>query len=242
MIAVVTGGSRGIGAEVAMHLAGAGHDVALTCQHNFSLAEAVAAKCQALGVRAKAYQADVSSEDDAAELIQKINTDLGTVGILVNNAGITRDGLAMRMKLAQFTEVLDINLTGTFIMAKAVLPGMIKARQGRIINMTSVAGLYGNAGQANYSAAKAGVIGLTRSLAKEVASRQITVNAVAPGFIETDMTSALSDKLREQAILNIGLGRLGKPEDIAPIVTFLASEQASYITGQVIEVSGGLRL
>ncbi len=242
MSAIVTGGSRGIGAATALALAEAGHDVALTCQHNLAQAEAVAQACRTKGVKALALQADVTDEQACTELIGQVTEKLGPVTILVNNAGINQDGLAMRMKLEQFESVVKTNLTGSFLMTRAVLPAMVKARRGRVINMTSVAGLHGNAGQANYSAAKAGIIGLTKSLAKEMAGRQITVNAIAPGFIETDMTQKLPEKLREQAKANIGLGRFGKPEDIAALAVFLASDQASYITGQVIEVSGGLRL
>lgn len=242
MIALVTGASRGIGAAIAVALAKAGCDLALTCRSNVEKAEQVAQECRAAGVKTFVYQADVASEADCRSLIGQIHTDLGPVSILVNNAGITRDGLAMRMSHEQFTSVVDANLTGTFLMCKAILPDMVKARTGRIINLTSVAGLYGNAGQVNYAASKAGVIGLTRSLAKEVGSRSITVNAVAPGFIETDMTSVLSDSIRENAVQSISLGRLGQPADIAGVVAFLASPAASYITGQVIEVSGGISL
>jgi len=242
MIALVTGASRGIGAAIALALAKAGHDLALTCRSSVEKAEQVAQDCRETGVKVFVYQADVASEADCRNLIGQVHADLGPVAILVNNAGITRDGLAMRMTLEQFTSVVDANLTGTFLMCKAVLPDMVKARSGRIINLTSVAGLYGNAGQVNYAASKAGVIGLTRSLAKEVGSRSITVNAVAPGFIETDMTSVLSDSIRENAVHSISLGRLGQPADIAGVVAFLASPAASYITGQVIEVSGGISL
>jgi len=167
---------------------------------------------------------------------------MGPVGILVNNAGLTRDGLVMRMSLEQFKTVLDANLTGSFLMCRMVLPDMVKARQGRIVNLTSVAGLHGNAGQANYAASKAGIIGLTKTLAKEVGSRQITVNAVAPGFIETDMTSVLPETVKAGALKSISLGRFGRPEDISGVVAFLVSPAAAYITGQILEVSGGMIL
>ena len=242
MNALITGASRGIGAAVARRLAADGHDIVIAYRGSADKAEAVAAECRAAGVRALAVQADVSAEEDCKRLAQAARDAFGPIGILVNNAGQTRDGLAMRMSLQQFQSVLDINLTGTFLMCRSVLPDMTKARQGRIINLTSVAGLYGNAGQVNYAASKAGVVGLTRSLAKEMASRQITVNAVAPGFIDTDMTQALSGPVRESALKAIALGRFGQPEDIAGVVAFLASPAASYITGQVLEVSGGLTL
>lgn len=242
MLAVVTGGSRGIGAAVARKLAENGCDLAIICRSNLQQAEAEALACCGLGVKAKAYQADISSEEDCQELITRIHDELGKVNVLVNNAGITRDGLLMRMSLDNFESVLRTNLTGMFLMCRTVVPDMVRQRGGRIINITSVSGLYGNAGQSNYASAKAGVIGLTKSLAKEVGSRQITVNAVAPGFIETDMTDVLPEAVKEQSRKAIVLGRLGQPEDVAGLVAFLASEQASYITGQVIEVSGGLRM
>jgi 3-oxoacyl-[acyl-carrier protein] reductase len=237
MNALITGGSRGIGAAVARRLAADGFDIVISYLAAADKAAAIVAECQALGV-----QADVSREADCVQLVQAARAAFGPIGVLVNNAGLTRDGLAMRMSLQQFSEVIDANLTGTFLMCKAVLPDMVKARQGRIINMTSVAGLHGNAGQVNYAASKAGVIGLTLSLAKEVGSRKITVNAIAPGFIDTDMTAGLPDALRETALKAITLGRFGQPEDIAGAVAFLASSAASYITGQVLEVSGGLTL
>jgi 3-oxoacyl-[acyl-carrier protein] reductase len=240
--ALITGGSRGIGAAVARRLAADGCNIVISYRGAADKAAAVADACRACGVQALAIQADISLEEDCRRLVQSAREAFGPTGILVNNAGQTRDGLAMRMSRQQFTEVLDINLTGTFLMCRAVLPDMVKARQGRIINLTSVAGLYGNAGQVNYAASKAGVIGLTRSLAKEVASRQITVNAVAPGFIETDMTQALAAPVREGALKAIGLGRFGQPEDVAGVVAFLASPAAAYMTGQVLEISGGLSL
>ncbi len=242
MNALITGGSRGIGAAAALKLAENGCNIALSYRSEADKALAVVAKCQALGVKAVAIQADVGSEEDCKRLAQEAREAIGPIGILVNNAGLTRDGLAMRMSLQQFNDVLAANLTGTFLMCRAVLPDMVKARQGRIINLTSVAGLYGNAGQVNYASSKAGVIGLTRSLAKEVGSRQITVNAVAPGFIETDMTASLPESVRQNALKAIGLGRFGQPEDIAGAIAFLASPAAAYVTGQVLEVSGGLSL
>ena len=242
MIALVTGASRGIGAAIARQLAADGMDVAIVYRREQEQAEAVAAACRQSGVRALAFQADIASEEGCRSLLDQVRAQLGPVQVLVNNAGITRDGLCMRMSRDQFTAVLDANLTGTFLMCRAVLPDMVKARSGRIINMTSAAGVHGNAGQVNYAASKAGVIGLTLSLAKEVASRQNTVNAVAPGFIETDMTAVLPDKVRDAALEAIALGRFGQPEDVAQLTAFLASSAAAYITGQVIEISGGLKL
>ncbi len=242
MIALVTGGSRGIGAAIALALARAGYDVALTCRHRLAEAEHMAEQCRNFDVRALALQADVGCERDVQETMDRIADHLGAINILVNNAGITQDALAIRMNLEQFNQVIQTNLTGAFLMSRAVLPAMIKARWGRIIQISSVAGLYGNAGQVNYAAAKAGLIGLTRSLAKEVASRNITVNAVAPGLIETDMTQQLPETLRAAARQKIALGRFGTGDDIAGAVRFLASDDAAYITGQVLEISGGLSL
>lgn len=242
MSVLITGGSRGIGAAIARQFAIDGHDVAISYLGSAEKAQAVVAECETLGVKAVAIQADVSLEADCKRLLAEAKAALGPITILVNNAGQTKDGLAMRMSLEQWNSIIATNLTGTFLMCRAILPDLLKARAGRIINLTSVAGLYGNAGQANYAASKAGVIGLTQTLAKEVGSRGITVNAVAPGFIETDMTSVLSDEIKEGAKKQISLGRFGKAEEIAGVVSFLASETAAYITGQVIEVSGGLSL
>lgn len=240
--AIVSGGSRGIGAAAARALAQQGFNVAISYLGAKEKAAEVVEECRNLGVQAISVQADVASEADCRRLVDQARTKLGPIFVLVNNAGITRDGLAMRMKTEQFTQVIDANLTGTFVMSREVLPDMVKARSGRIICLTSVAGLYGNAGQVNYAASKAGVIGLVQTLAKELGSRSITVNAVAPGFIETDMTAGLPEKIRQQALAGIGLGRFGQAEEIAGVIAFLASPAASYITGQTIEVSGGLRL
>lgn len=240
--AIVTGGSRGIGAACALSLAKAGYNVAISYLGSEARAQQVAEECCAYGVKSITVQADISKEDDCIRLYESAKTELDNIYLLINNAGITRDGLAMRMKTEQFTSVIDANLTGSFIMSRLVLADMVKARTGRIINMASVAGLYGNAGQVNYAASKAGVIGLTKSLAKECGSRNITVNAIAPGFIETDMTAVLPDKVKQAALDNITLRRFGSPDDIAAAAVFLASPEASYITGQVLEISGGLSL
>ena len=240
--AIVTGGSRGIGAACALSLAKAGYNVAISYLGSEARAQQIAEECRAYGVKSITVQADISKEDDCIRLYESAKTELGSIYLLINNAGITRDGLAMRMKTEQFASVIDANLTGSFIMSRLVLADMVKARTGRIINMASVAGLYGNAGQLNYAASKAGVIGLTKSLAKECGSRNITVNAIAPGFIETDMTAVLPDKVKQAALDNITLRRFGSPDDIAAAAVFLASPEASYITGQVLEISGGLSL
>lgn len=242
MIALITGASRGIGAATALQLAKDGFDVAVVCRKERERAENIAAQCRESGVRAQSFSADITREDECRQLVSDVHETMGQIYALVNNAGMNRDGLCLRMSLEQFNSVIEANLTGTFLMCRAVLPDMIKARCGRIINLASVAGLYGNAGQVNYAAAKAGIIGLTRSLAKEVASRQVTVNAIAPGFIETDMTAALPDRIREHALQSIALGRFGKPEDVAYAISFLASPSSEYMTGQVIEISGGLVL
>ncbi len=241
-VAIVTGGSRGIGAAVARRLARDGFDVALSYRSGQEAAEAVAEECRAAGAKALAFRADAGSSEDCATFVAAVLAQFGRVDALVNNAGITRDGLAMRMSDDAFDQVVSVNLKGAFVMCRQVLPAMMKARAGRIVNVTSVAGVFGNAGQANYSAAKAGLIGLTQSLAKEVGSRGITVNAVAPGFVETDMTVGLNDKLREAALTRIALGRFGQPDDIAGAISFLVSKDAAYLTGQTIVVSGGLSL
>ena len=238
-VAVVTGASRGIGAAVAKKLASLGADLALIYAGNDALAEAAAADCRALGVRAEAYRCDVSDGEAVKETVAKIKAELGGVHLLVNNAGITRDGLVATMKEADFDEVLDVNLKGAFHMIRHCSGLMLRAKYGRIVNISSVAGLMGNPGQANYAAAKAGLIGLTKTTAKELASRGITVNAVAPGLIDTDMTRKLG--LKEDALKSaIPLGRAGKPEEVAEAVAFLL--QADYITGEVLRVDGGIAM
>lgn len=243
--AVVTGSTRGIGRAIVEELARAGFDVCVNCSSASSAprAEELARSLETeFGVRAIAVAADVSKADEAAALIDATLTAFGRVDVLVNNAGITRDGLVMRMSEADFDDVIAVNLKGAFLCCKAVARPMMKQRYGRIVNMSSIAGVMGNAGQANYAASKAGLIGLTKSLARELASRGVTANAVAPGFIDTDMTSALSDKQREAALERIACGRFGSVEDVAALVRFLASDEAGYVTGQVIGVDGGMSL
>lgn len=239
-VALVTGGGRGIGRAVALALADAGADVAVAVSRDVASAEAVAAEVRAKGRRAIASQTDVVDGKAVEELFTQVVSELGQVDILVNNAGITRDGLLMRMSEADWDAVLDVNLKGTFHCTKAALKRMVRQRSGRIVNVTSVMGVTGNAGQANYAASKAGIIGLTKSTAKEVGSRGITCNAVAPGWIRTQMTEKLPQEVADQVLKQIPLARLGEPEDIAGLVTFLCSDNASYITGQVIVVDGGL--
>jgi 3-oxoacyl-[acyl-carrier protein] reductase len=239
-VALVTGGGRGIGQAVAVALAGAGADVCVAVSRDVSAAEAVAEEVRGKGRRALAQQADVSQSDQAEALVARTVEELGRIDLLVNNAGITRDGLIMRMSDEDWDAVLNVNLKGTFHCTRAALKRMVRQRSGRIVNITSVMGITGNAGQANYAASKAGVIGLTRSTAKEVGSRGITCNAVAPGWIQTRMTEGLSEEITTQVLKQIPLGRLGEPEDVAGLVLFLCSDAASYITGQVIVVDGGL--
>lgn len=238
--ALVTGAGRGIGKAIALKLAAEGANMVLNCVNSKDETEQAVKEIEGLGVRALAVQADVSIFNEAKELVDKTKEEFGSIDILVNNAGITRDGLIMRMSEGDFDRVIEVNLKGIFNCSRHVVPIMVKQRSGRIINITSIVGLMGNAGQANYAASKAGVIGLTKSLAKEIGSRSITVNAVAPGFIETDMTAGLSEKLIEAAKENIALQRLGKPENVADAVYFLASPMGEYITGQVITVDGGM--
>jgi 3-oxoacyl-[acyl-carrier protein] reductase len=241
-VALVTGASRGIGRAVALKLADDGFDVAVNFTASAQKADDVVDQIRLSGGTAFAVQADVSDPDAVAAMVALVENELGPIAVLVNNAGITDDGLVLRMSPEQWDRVLSTNLRSVFLCTKAVLRGMIRAKGGRIINISSVSGVAGNAGQANYAASKAGVIGFTKSIAKEVGSRGITVNAVAPGFIATDMTEALGDNVTDAATSQISLGRLGEPEEIASVVGYLASDGASYITGQAIVVDGGLAL
>jgi 3-oxoacyl-[acyl-carrier protein] reductase len=238
-IALVTGASQGIGRACALELAKAGASVALAARNVEKLAE-VAAEIAAAGGTAQAFALDVSSEESIKDCAKAVIAHFGSVHILVNNAGITRDILAMRMKRKDWDDVLTTNLTGAFLMTQAVMSSMVKGRWGRVINVTSVVGETGQAGQANYAASKAGLIGLTKSLARELASRTITVNAVAPGYIETAMTAVLTEEQKKAMTEHIPLGRAGTDADIAHAVTFLASEEAGYITGHTLDVNGGI--
>lgn len=238
--AIVTGSSRGIGKAIALELGRRGANVAINYAGNEAKAQEVVEELQALGVEAMKIQANVADETNVKTMIKEVAKTFGTIDILVNNAGVTRDGLLMRMKEEEFDEVIDTNLKGAFLCTKTVTRQMMKQRSGDIINIASVVGVNGNAGQANYVAAKAGLIGLTKSTAKELASRNIRVNAVAPGFITTDMTDALTDGQKTAIMDVIPLEKLGEPEDVANVVCFLASNDAKYITGQTIHVDGGM--
>lgn len=237
---MVTGGSRGIGQAISVSLAKAGADVAVLFAGNQKAAEETAKQIEETGRKALLIQADVSDASQVDAAVKQVLGQFGRIDILVNNAGITRDNLMLRMKESDWDQVVDTNLKGVFLCTKAVTRPMLKQRFGRIINISSVVGLAGNPGQANYVAAKAGVLGLTKSTAKELASRGITVNAVAPGFIETDMTAKLDEDLQQEMRKQIPLARLGTPDDVAAAVRFLASEDAAYITGQTLSVDGGM--
>lgn len=239
-VALVTGASRGIGKAVALMLAENGADIAVNFAGSTAAAEAVAAEIEKMGRRAILVQGDVSQTDVCAEMVDKVVKELGHIDILVNNAGITRDTLLLRMKEEDWDAVLNTNLKGVFNCTKAAVKYMAKQRSGSIVNISSVVALMGNAGQANYAAAKAGILGFTRSVAKEMAARGIRVNAVTPGFIKTDMTSVLSEKVVAAMEASIPLARLGEPEDIAKAVLFLVSDNAAYITGQTLHVDGGM--
>ena len=239
-VALITGATRGIGRQIAITLAKEGYDIAINYRkENKDLINTKQA-IEENNVRCLAVQGDVSNFEETEKFVKEVISEYGKIDVLVNNAGITKDMLLMRMKEEDFKSVIDVNLIGTFNVTKNVIPHMMKARSGRIINISSVVGVTGNAGQTNYSASKAGIIGFTKSLAKEVGSRNIAVNAIAPGFIETNMTDVLKDEVKDEIAKNIPLKRMGTVEDVANVVKFLASEESSYITGQVINVDGGM--
>lgn len=238
--ALVTGGSRGIGKAIALELARGGVNVALTYISNMDSAKEVIGEVESYGVKGLAIKADVSNEEEVNSMIEIVNNEMGGIDILVNNAGITKDNLLIRMKTEDWDDVINTNLRGVYLCTKAVVRGMMKKRYGKIVNIASVVGISGNAGQGNYSASKAGIIGFTKSIAKELGSRGININGVAPGFVETDMTNVLNDKVKEEMLKLIPLKRFARPEDIADVVAFLCSEKANYITGQIINVDGGM--
>lgn len=239
-VAVITGGTRGIGRQIAICLAKQGYDIATNYRTENEDLESLIKEIEKIGAQIYTCKCDISDYDNSEEFIKGVISKYGKIDVLVNNAGITKDGLLMRMKKEDFESVIDINLVGTFNITRNVIPYMIKAKKGRIVNISSVVGISGNAGQTNYSASKAGIIGFTKSLAKEVASRNITVNAIAPGFIQTKMTEVLKDELKEEILKQIPLKRFGTTEDVANVVKFLTSDESSYITGQVINIDGGM--
>lgn len=238
--ALITGATRGIGKQIAITLAKQGYNIALNYRKENEELENTKKEIEKIGVQILAVKGDVANFEDCENFVKQVIERFGQIDVLVNNAGITKDMLLMRMKKEDFEQVIDTNLVGTFNVTKNVVPYMMKARSGRIINISSVVGISGNAGQTNYSASKAGIIGFTKSLAKEIASRNILVNAVAPGFIETNMTDVLKDDVKQKIAKNIPLKRMGTAQDVANVVKFLASDDSSYITGQVINVDGGM--
>lgn len=239
-IVLITGGSRGIGKETAKVYAENGYDVAINYVSDKTDVEGIKKEFQDMGVKCLMIKADVSNEEDVNNMVEKVISEFGKIDVLVNNAGITKDTLLMRMSKEDFDKVIDINLKGTFLVTKAVSKYMMKKRCGSIINLSSVVGVAGNSGQSNYSASKAGIIGFTKSIAKELASRNIRANAVAPGFIETDMTNVLKDEVKESIGNQIPLKRMGTAKEVAEVIYFLGTEKSSYITGQVINIDGGM--
>ncbi len=238
--ALITGGSRGIGRAICVRLAKTGYDIAFTYSRGAEAAMETKALCEAEGVKAAAYQADVRDSSACSSLVKAVAEEFGSIEVLVNNAGITRDGLIMRMSDEDYEQVMDTNAKGAFYMMREVSRLMLKARRGHIINISSVVGIMGNAGQVNYAASKAAVIGMTKALARELAGRHINVNAVAPGFIATDMTMSMDEQVREQILKTIPFGKMGTAEDVANLTAFLAGDESSYITGQVFSVDGGM--
>jgi 3-oxoacyl-[acyl-carrier protein] reductase len=241
-VAIVTGGGRGIGRAAAVRLANEGADVAISYRSNDEAAEAAAEELRAAGVRCEIFKGDVSSPDDVDALVKGVTDAFGRIDILVNNAGLTRDNLMMRMKEEEFDDVLNTNLKGTYLCTRAVLRPMIRARWGRIVNISSVVGLVGNVGQANYAASKAGIIGFTKSVAREVAQRGITANVVAPGYVETELTGSLSEEIKDQIRDQVPAGRFGEAGEVAEVVAFLAGDGAGYVTGQTVTVDGGMTM
>ncbi len=239
-VALITGATRGIGKQIALELASQGYNIALNYRKQNEELETLKKEIESQNVKCLTVYGDVSNYEDVEKFIKEIIKEFGKIDILVNNAGITKDMLLMRMKKEDFESVIDVNLIGTFNVTKNVIPYMMKARNGKIVNISSVVGISGNAGQTNYSASKAGIIGFTKSLAKEVASRNINVNAIAPGFIKTDMTDVLKEEVKEEISKTIPLKRMGEAKDVANLVKFLVSEESNYITGQVINVDGGM--
>jgi 3-oxoacyl-[acyl-carrier protein] reductase len=241
-VAIVTGGGRGIGRAVALRLANEGADLAISYRANDETAENAAEEARAAGVRCEIFKGDIAAPDDVGALIKGVDDAFGRIDILVNNAGLTRDNLLMRMKEEEFDEVINTNLKGTYLCTRAVLRSMIRARWGRIVNISSVVGLVGNAGQANYAASKAGIIGFTKSVAREVAQRGITANVVAPGYVETELTGRLPEEVKDQIRGQVPAGRFGEAGEVAEVVAFLAGDGAGYVTGQTVAVDGGMTM